>query len=201
MNTPTASTLVSENGRPSQSAAPIIESVRHNPSSQNELNADTDVPSPERNRKYGFKRVVLIVITMLAGLGFAKVAHDWWTVGRFIESTDDAYIGGDVTVIAPKVAGFISTVAIGDNQHVHAGDLLIKLECKGRGGGCCSGGCADQPRRNAATSRGAGSPSSGYNYCRRRRNCPCARRSSSLCETVEGSCRVRARISKSGRGI
>jgi membrane fusion protein (multidrug efflux system) len=130
MNTPTASTLVSENGRPSQSAAPIIESVRHNPSSQNELNADTDVPSPERNRKYGFKRVVLIVITMLAGLGFAKVAHDWWTVGRFIESTDDAYIGGDVTVIAPKVAGFISTVAIGDNQHVHAGDLLIKLECR-----------------------------------------------------------------------
>ena len=35
----------------------------------------------------------------------AWYGHHWWTVGRFIESTDDAYVGGDVTVIAPKVAG------------------------------------------------------------------------------------------------
>ncbi|HEY2110409.1 MAG TPA: biotin/lipoyl-binding protein, partial [Dongiaceae bacterium] len=54
--------------------------------------------------------------------------HDWWTVGRFIESTDDAYVGGDITVIAPKVAGFIAEVAVTDNQAVHAGDLLVKLD-------------------------------------------------------------------------
>ena len=38
------------------------------------------------------------------------------------------YVGGDVTVIAPKVSGFISKLAIGDNQQVHAGDLLLKLD-------------------------------------------------------------------------
>jgi membrane fusion protein (multidrug efflux system) len=54
--------------------------------------------------------------------------HHWWTVGRFIESTNDAYVGGDITVIAPKVAGFISEVAVADNQAVHAGDLLVKLD-------------------------------------------------------------------------
>ena len=43
---------------------------------------------------------VLIIVTALATFG-----HHWWTVGRFTESTDDAYVGGDITVIAPKVSG------------------------------------------------------------------------------------------------
>ena len=65
---------------------------------------------------------------LLIGIGAAWYGHHWWTVGRFIESTDDAYVGGDVTVIAPKVAGFIAEVAVTDNQAVHAGDLLVKLD-------------------------------------------------------------------------
>jgi len=72
--------------------------------------------------------VVLAVSMLVAGLGLVKLAHSWWTVERFIESTDDAYVGGDVTVIAPKVAGFISKLAVGDNQRVRAGDLLLKLD-------------------------------------------------------------------------
>jgi membrane fusion protein (multidrug efflux system) len=52
----------------------------------------------------------------------------WWSVGRFLQSTDDAYVGGDITPIAPKVAGFIVQVAVGDNQSVKAGDLLVKLD-------------------------------------------------------------------------
>ena len=54
----------------------------------------------------------------------------WWTVGRFIESTDDAYVNGDITTIAPKVAGFIANIAVTDNQQVHAGDLLITLDSR-----------------------------------------------------------------------
>jgi membrane fusion protein (multidrug efflux system) len=65
---------------------------------------------------------------LLAAIGVAWYGHHWWTVGRFIETTDDAYVGGDVTVIAPKVAGFIAEVAVADNQAVHAGDLLAKLD-------------------------------------------------------------------------
>jgi len=45
-----------------------------------------------------------------------------------MESTDDAYVGGEVTAIAPKIAGFIAEVAVTDNQSVHAGDLLIKID-------------------------------------------------------------------------
>jgi membrane fusion protein (multidrug efflux system) len=65
---------------------------------------------------------------LLIGIGAAWYGDHWWTVGRFIESTDDAYVGGDVTVIAPKVAGFIADVAVTDNQAVHVGDLLVKLD-------------------------------------------------------------------------
>jgi membrane fusion protein, multidrug efflux system len=74
------------------------------------------------------KQLGIAGAALLAGLGVAWYGYVWWTVGRFIDSTDDAYVGGDVTVIAPKVAGFIADVAVADNQQVHAGDLLVKLD-------------------------------------------------------------------------
>jgi len=74
------------------------------------------------------KRLALAVAILIVAVGAVWYGHDWWTVGRFIESTDDAYVGGDVTVIAPKVSGFIAEVAVVDNQAVHAGDLLLRLD-------------------------------------------------------------------------
>jgi membrane fusion protein (multidrug efflux system) len=74
-------------------------------------------------RRFGFFGLAFLIV-----IGAAWYGHQWWTVGRFIDSTDDAYVGGDVTVIAPKVAGFIVEVAVTDNQAVHAADLLVKLD-------------------------------------------------------------------------
>jgi membrane fusion protein, multidrug efflux system len=74
-------------------------------------------------KRLAFAGIGLVVLGAAAWYG-----HDYWTIGRFIESTDDAYVGGDVTVIAPKVAGFIAEVRVTDNQQVHAGDLLLKLD-------------------------------------------------------------------------
>jgi len=67
-------------------------------------------------------------IVMAVALGAAWYVRDWWTVGRFIESTDDAYVGAEVTVIAPKVAGLIAEVAVTDNQAVTAGDVLARID-------------------------------------------------------------------------
>jgi membrane fusion protein (multidrug efflux system) len=84
---------------------------------------------PNRDlRHLDLRRFAFLGLALLIGLGGAWYGHQWWTVGRFVESTDDAYVGGDVTVIAPKVAGFIAEVAVTDNQAVHAGDLLVKLD-------------------------------------------------------------------------
>jgi membrane fusion protein, multidrug efflux system len=83
---------------------------------------------PRGGLKFGRKTLAVSGMALIVALGGAWYGHEWWTVGRFIESTDDSYVGGDITVIAPKVAGFIAEVAITDNQPVHAGDLLVRLD-------------------------------------------------------------------------
>ena len=70
---------------------------------------------------------MIAAILVIAGAA-AWYGWSWWTLGRFMESTDDAYVGGEVTTIASKVAGFIDTIAVTDNQQVKAGDLLVKLD-------------------------------------------------------------------------
>lgn len=84
--------------------------------------------TPARVRGLGAKRLGIYAAAALAALLILAYGYHWVTVGRFIESTDDAYVGGDITVIAPKVAGFIAQVAVNDNQRVEAGQLLIKLD-------------------------------------------------------------------------
>jgi membrane fusion protein (multidrug efflux system) len=91
-------------------------------------NGEADLPAPKPSRRPGVRRAALAALMVAGGLGVAEFGYHWWSAGRFVESTDDAYVGGDITVIAPKVAGFISELAVTDNQRVHAGDLLVKLD-------------------------------------------------------------------------
>ncbi|WP_243040123.1 HlyD family secretion protein [Dyella sedimenti] len=79
-------------------------------------------PAPRGRRK------LMILSTIVAALAIVGYGVHWWSVGRFIEDTDDAYVGGDITVIAPKVSGYIARLAVTDNQVVHAGDLLVKID-------------------------------------------------------------------------
>lgn len=88
-------------------------------------------PSPVtaiRSRTKSRLRTLLIGagITLFAAIAFQ--GYRWLTYERFIEGTDDAYVGGEITVMAPRVSGFIAQVAVTDNQVVHAGDLLVKLD-------------------------------------------------------------------------
>ena len=90
---------------------------------------DVAVTPPSQGiRGIGLKRLATYFAIGLAVVAVAAYGYHWVSVGRFIESTDDAYVGGDITVIAPKVAGFIEKVAVTDNQRVQAGDLLVKLD-------------------------------------------------------------------------
>jgi membrane fusion protein (multidrug efflux system) len=83
---------------------------------------------PESRTRLGRKRLLLSGLTFALGLVAAGYGYDWWTVGRFLESTDDAYAGGNVTAISPHVAGFVSQILVTDNQYVQAGQLLIRLD-------------------------------------------------------------------------
>jgi membrane fusion protein (multidrug efflux system) len=81
-----------------------------------------------RTKSPGLKGIAMAGAATLIAAGAIWYGYDYWTVGRFIETTDDAYVGGDISVIAPKVSGFIAQVAVIDNQAVHRGDLLIRLD-------------------------------------------------------------------------
>lgn len=74
------------------------------------------------------KRVGLLVFGSIVLVCVVAYGIHWWTIGRFIESTDDAYVGGDVTVISPHVSGYVSKILVKDNQYVRAGQALIRLE-------------------------------------------------------------------------
>jgi membrane fusion protein (multidrug efflux system) len=88
--------------------------------------------SPDLTRAAGTrpsrKRVLTIAMAPLLFGALAWFAWFWWTEWRFIETTDDAYVGGDVTTLSSKVAGFIEKVLVIDNQPVKAGDLLVRLD-------------------------------------------------------------------------
>jgi membrane fusion protein (multidrug efflux system) len=81
-------------------------------------------PAAKRNAKkfLGAGAAVIVLI------GAAIYGANWFFSGQYIESTDDAYVGGNVTDLAPKVNGIISQIAVADNAQVHAGDLLVKLD-------------------------------------------------------------------------
>jgi membrane fusion protein (multidrug efflux system) len=74
------------------------------------------------------KRLLAAAAVVILAAGGAWYGTNWWTVGRFIETTDDAYVGGNVTPIAPHVAGFVTDIAVSDNQYVKAGQLLVRID-------------------------------------------------------------------------
>lgn len=74
------------------------------------------------------KRLLLALALVLLAAGAGWLGREWWRNWRFIVTTDDAYVGGNVTAIAPHVSGFITKILVSDNQFVHAGDLLIQLD-------------------------------------------------------------------------
>jgi len=71
---------------------------------------------------------VLITIAMVAlALGGIGGWH-WWNVLRFRQSTDDAYIQSDVSVISPKIEGYLKKVRVADNQEVAEGAILFVID-------------------------------------------------------------------------
>jgi len=79
-------------------------------------------------RKGAIRRFLLAGTAVALLAGAAWYGWDYWTVGRFLVSTDDAYVKADNTTIAPKVSGYLSEVLVGDNERVAAGQILARID-------------------------------------------------------------------------
>ena len=79
-------------------------------------------PKSRRNRK------LLIGAAVLALTTAGWFGWQYWTVGRFEISTDDAYVQADSTTVAPKVSGYLNAVLVQDNQEVKAGQVIAHID-------------------------------------------------------------------------
>ena len=85
-------------------------------------------PRRDRAARRPWRTRLLVGASLLALAGAAELGWRYWTVGRFEVSTDDAYVKADNTTIAPKVAGYIGAVLVGDNEHIRAGQVLARID-------------------------------------------------------------------------
>jgi membrane fusion protein, multidrug efflux system len=88
-------------------------------------------PRPDPPRWPGWIFPLLrIIFVVAAGYLAWYVAGHWnrWTGTARYESTDDAYMVGDVTPLAAKVSGYVASVPVSDFQTVHKGDLIVEID-------------------------------------------------------------------------
>jgi membrane fusion protein, multidrug efflux system len=86
--------------------------------------AATDV----RRQKLNLRKLLLAGVAVVALAGAGWYGYDYWTVGQYLVSTDDAYVKADNTTIAPKVSGYLDRVLVADNEHVKAGQVLARID-------------------------------------------------------------------------
>ena len=73
------------------------------------------------------KRIIIAAVVLALAFG-GYGGWYWWTALRFLESTDDAYVASDVSVISPKVEGYIKAVGVRENQAVKKGEVLFVID-------------------------------------------------------------------------
>src|SRR5882724_3575407 len=74
------------------------------------------------------RRLVLFASLVVLVIGLAGGGLYWWRVLRFFESTDDAFVQGDISVVSPKVEGYVARLQVADNQVVRQGDVLVVID-------------------------------------------------------------------------
>ncbi|WP_424811013.1 HlyD family efflux transporter periplasmic adaptor subunit [Roseococcus sp. YIM B11640] len=99
------------------------------------MNASTKTPPdqtrltapPEANKPSRLRRLrPFLLLALLVGSGLT--ANWWFKVGRHMESTDNAYVQGDIVLLGPRIEGDVAAILVTDNQRVEEGQPLIRLE-------------------------------------------------------------------------
>ncbi|WP_332065646.1 HlyD family secretion protein [Bartonella sp. CB189] len=89
--------------------------------------SETTVSSKNRFKKVKREKIIAVLLIILT-IFILWFSYKWLTQWRYIVTTDDAYVQGDIAAIAPKLAGYIEKVSVQANQVVKKGDILFHLE-------------------------------------------------------------------------
>ncbi|RWO52977.1 HlyD family secretion protein [Mesorhizobium sp.] len=108
---------------PNAKVAPAIEAP--NPLTEPATSPPGEAPAKKKRSARSF--LLPIIALGLLGAG-AWYGYDYWTDGRFMISTDDAYVQADMAFISPKISGYVDQVKVTENQQVKAGDPLLVVD-------------------------------------------------------------------------
>jgi membrane fusion protein, multidrug efflux system len=78
--------------------------------------------------RQAIKRAALALALVLGIAAVGDFGHYYLSTGRYLETTDDAYVKADSTIVAPRVSGYIADVLVSDNEPVKAGQLLARID-------------------------------------------------------------------------
>ncbi len=90
--------------------------------------AESQTSAPPSRLARGLRRAWRPVAALVVVVGAGVIGSWWFTEGRYIQSTDNAYVQGDIAVLSPRIEGDVAMIKVTDNQRVHAGDPLIVLD-------------------------------------------------------------------------
>jgi len=90
--------------------------------------ADPTTKMKLRPSRQAIRRAAIAFPAALGVAAAAHFGHFYFTTGRYLETTDDAYVKADSTIIAPKVSGYIAEVLVTDNESVTAGQVLARID-------------------------------------------------------------------------
>jgi membrane fusion protein (multidrug efflux system) len=107
---------------------PAGDAARNLPTAFAESDIDNPVPALARPRKFNFRKALMVGAAVAALAGAVRYGWDYWTVGQYLVSTDDAYVKADNTTVAPKISGYLHEVLVGDNEHVKAGQIVARID-------------------------------------------------------------------------
>lgn len=93
--------------------------------------------------------MIVAAAALLAGGG--TYGWQWYNHGRFMETTDNAYVRSDVVTVAPKVAGYVTRLPVTHNQRVTAGDVLVVIDDADYSAKVAQAGAALQAAQAAVT--------------------------------------------------
>jgi len=92
-------------------------------------NSGSDIPDKSAKPRGRAGKKIAVALAALLALGVAGWYGDyWWTTGRYLVSTDDAYVGAKNATLAAKITGYVADVLVDDNAHVREGDIIARID-------------------------------------------------------------------------
>jgi len=113
---------------PAQPPAPQSPSPQPQPSAPAAPPPQADAAPTQAHKSGGGRRKILFGVAALVALGAIAYGVNYFLVGRYFMTTDDAYVRANNTTLGARVAGHINAIVVADNSKVHAGDVIVRID-------------------------------------------------------------------------